>query len=103
MQLTILDTQISKEGQSAYFTQILDARLPHRTFGKLKIEIRTDRVSHQAYARILKYDGNEWQRLAELLELKTDLDLAYKPGAPIPADFNQDQARLLTLATKILE
>ena len=103
MQVTILDTQVAKEGQNAIFSQILDARLPYRTVGKLQITIRTDSVKSQAYARIEKYDGNQWQPLAQLLTLETNYELAYRKEPPTPTDFNKDQARLLEIATKILE
>jgi hypothetical protein len=103
MQLTILDTQVAKEGRNAIFSQILDARLPSRTVGKLQITIRTDSVKCQAYARIEKYNGDQWQPLAQLLQLETDYELAYRQEPPTPAAFNKDQARLLDLATKILE
>lgn len=39
----------------------------------------------------------------EALEDEFDGELAYRKAPPTPTDFNQDQARLLEIATKILE
>ena len=114
MQVTILDTQIGKHGQNVIFSQILDARLPSRTVGKLarlpsrtvgklQITIRTDSVKSQAYARIEKYDGNQWQPLAQLLTLETNYELAYRQEPPTCDDFELDRSRLIKIATKILE
>jgi hypothetical protein len=103
MQVTILDTQIGKHGQNVIFSQILDARLPARTVGKLQITIRTDPTKSQAYARIEKYDGNQWQPLAQLLKLETDYELAYWTTPHTCDDFELDRSRLIEIATKILE
>ena len=102
MKLTILDTQIGKEGQNVIFSQILEARLDWRTVGKLQITIRTDPTKSQAYARIEKYDGDQWHPLAQLLQLETDYDLAYRQKPPTCDDFELDRSRLTEIATKIL-
>lgn len=102
MQVTILDTQIGKHGQNVIFSQILDAEPPYRPRGKLQITIRTDSVKSQAYARIEKYDGNQWQPLAQLLTLETNYELAYRQEPPTCDDFELDRSRLIKIAEKIL-
>ena len=103
MKTTTLNTQIAAAGQQCTYRALINATTGKATH-KLQIEIRTDSYAPQAYARISRHDGREWQPLAGILQpnMTTPKDLAYKPRAPRAADFQDDAATLLKMAELIL-
>lgn len=95
----ILDTQLGKLGQNAYMVRLVEL-----CYGpdihSLRVQIRSDTVPGQNYAKVERFDGTEWKPLASILAplMKTDQSLAYSREALTAAAFLEDYTYLMKLA-----
>lgn len=95
-----LYSSIFGKGQSTNFVELVKLNETH----KLRITIHTDSHRPQAYAKIERWDGNQWQVVWHTHgdQMKTNHELGYLPRAAVASDFRQDRLDLLERAQEIL-
>jgi len=107
----LVSTSIRIEGagrshQSLEYWEHLTLAAGPSTVHKLRVHIRTDSYSSQAYGRIERWNGSEWKELAEIggRSLAVDIRIGYSAlsEAAIAEALGPDRARLITLALEIL-
>jgi hypothetical protein len=97
-----IDRQVTHGSQDLTYVEVLMLR-DHR----LRVEIRSDAYEDQSYARIKRWDGNQWQFLHDLGRgvRKTPAKMHYKDPAihgSQEAVFLKDRDTLVKLAGEIL-
>lgn len=99
MPIKSLDTSISVNGQSVDYRELLD-----RDGARLRITIRSDSYRNQCFARISRWNGEEWKMVDTVppADMKTEDSLAYRSAPPTKFAFSNDRKRLLALAALIL-
>lgn len=99
-----MDTKNWIEGQSAYHREIVvvDSRLA-------RIEIKSDSIESQCYARVDLHDGQKWNHLYSIpaMEMYTPTDLAYKPKLKADPELIEDETigdrtRLICMAQAMI-
>lgn len=99
------NTEIGNGRQSVEYTETLKASLLDLTT-KLQIRIKSDSHDFQSYARIFRFDGEQWQPIDALhySTMKTPTKLAYgrSDSQALLGYFKSDRDTLLKQATDIL-
>jgi hypothetical protein len=90
--------RIEGSGQDVDYTE-------HTTIGPhvMRVRIHVDTYVQQAWARIEKWDGDQWHEVASMrgASLMTKLDLGYAKTRT-STDFKADRNTLISLAEEVL-
>lgn len=103
--------EISKSRQSVHFVELIeflwtDEEGTHKA--KLRIAIKSDSYDFQSFARIAKWDGNQWQPMANIpySNMKTPHGMyvwgEVEPRWTNPRNFEGDREALIKKAKEIL-
>lgn len=72
------------------------------TTHKLKVAIRSDSYDNQCYARVKRWNGNEWKLVHALGNMKTKKGLAYGSTSATTSAFKDDRNDLIRVALEVL-
>jgi len=103
MKTKVISHAISKGRQDVLLTAILAVDEPG-CLERLRITIRSDSYEQQCYARIHRWDGDQWQLLHYLQDRNTPNSLAYRRNDDgiHPRHFEDDYNELLRVAEAVL-
>jgi len=95
-----IDRQIAQGRQSINFTEVIEF-----DGHKLRISIKSDSYNFQSYARISRWNGEEWKQVhfIHFSEMKTPSGLCYQPNEKCDyKHFINDRDQLIKVAKEII-